>query len=275
MITRIKKIAYIVFAIALLGISVNMFVAPHDTISGGLTGLAIMIEVLTGLDRAVMVLGGNILILIITLIFLDKEVFFNTVLGSLLLPVSMWIVPRHMIIENTLFSIIIGGLIIGIGFAILYHNSASSGGTTVPPLIFKKYFKLKTSIGLFLTETAVLALAIYVFTIEAFFLALFLMFIASVTVHYTQLALNKKQLVHIVSEMNKSIVDDILSGESKGIFIVPSFKASDQNIKELRVITSGKKNHERFLEVVKKHDDKAFIITTEVSDVQGDKVEVV
>jgi len=210
MIKWIKKLLYITIAIIILSVCVNMFFAPHYIAAGGLTGLGIILEELLSVERATTILIGNISVLIITFIFLGREIFFNTVIGAMLLPLFIGLIPHITLVEDPMLSMIAGSVLFGIAVSILYKNNASSGGTAVPPLIFKKYFNLNTSIGLFITDGIVVILCLLVFSIDAFLFAVFSIFITSVTMNYIEFGLNKTKLVYIISDMNETILSEVL-----------------------------------------------------------------
>ena len=269
MLKFIKKVLQITFAIVLISVCVNMFLAPHHIAAGGLTGLAVILEELLGFDRSVVIMIGNGALLVVTLIFLGKEVFFNTVIGASLLPFVIGLVPKITLVEDTMLSMVVGSVIFGAAVSILYHNKASSGGTSVPPLIFKKYFKLNTSIGLFLTDGIVVALCLLVFSVDAFFYAVSSIFITSLTMNYLENGINKKKMVYIISKMHDLITNDILHDIGRGVTVVPVIGAYNQDERKMLMVTLNKKDYQKLLGVVDKHDKKAFMFTDTVSDVHG------
>ena len=269
MLKIIKRVLYIIFAITLISVCVNMFLAPHYIAAGGLTGLAIILEEFAGFDRAFVIMIGNAAVLVMTLIFLGKEIFFNTVIGASLLPLFIRFVPKIMLVQDTMLSMIVGSVIFGIAVSILYKNKASSGGTAVPPLIFKKYFKLNTSVGLFLTDGIVVALCLLVFSVDAFFYAVSSIFITSATMSYLENGVNKKKLVYIISELHELISKEILYDIGRGVTVVPVIGAYKQDDRRMLMVTLNKKDYQKLLSIVDKHDKQAFMITDTVSDVHG------
>jgi len=266
----VKKILYITFAIILISISVNMFLGPHNIAAGGITGLGIILEKLLGLDRSVIILISNAVILIVTIIFLGKEIFFNTVIGGTLLPIIIGLVPQETLVKDTMLSMVAGSVIFGAAVSILYHNKASSGGTSIPPLILKKHFNISTSIGLFITDGMVVILCLLVFDVDTFFYAVFSIFITSVTMNYIENGANKKKMVYIISDMCDSITNDILHDIGRGVTIIPAIGAYKQNDIRMLMVTMGKKDYQQLKSIVNKHDKKAFMITDTVSDVHGE-----
>ena len=265
-----KKLLYIFFAIVLLSVGVNMFLGPHSIAAGGLTGFAIILEEWAGISRSLVILIGNGALLVVTFIFLGREIFFNTVIGASLLPLFIRIIPQYTLINDTMLSMVMGSVLFGVGVSILYANKASSGGTAIPPLIFKKYFNLSPSIGLFFTDGLVVILSLWVFSVDAFFFAIASIFITAVTMTYLENGINKKKMVYIISEMHDTIVKEVLHNIGRGVTIVPVIGAYRKNEKNMLMVTLDKKNYQQLLTIVDRHDKQAFMITDTVSDVHGE-----
>ena len=246
-----------------------MFLAPHSIAAGGITGLAIILESLLGFERSIVVLISTITMLIVTLIFLDKETFFNTVIGAFLLPFFIGIIPHMTLVTDPMLSMAAGSVIFGIAISILYANKASSGGTAIPPLIFKKYFKLNTSVGLFITDGVVVLLSLIIFSVDAFFYAVFSILITSATMAYIESGMNKKKKVYIISDFHEKIAHDVMNDIQKGVTILPVIGAHSKKTKQMLMITLDMKKYRQLLEIVNSHDHEAFIIADTVSDVHG------
>ena len=266
----LKKLAYIVVAIVMISTCVNMFLGPHYIAAGGLTGLAIILEEWIGVSRSVVIYIGNAIVLGLTFIFLGKEIFFNTVIGAALLPVFVSIIPQYMLINDTMLSMMVGSAIFGIAVSILYHNNASSGGTAVPPLILKKYFNISPSIGLFVTDGIVVLLCLFVFDVDAFFYAIASIFITSAVMSYIENGTNRKKMVYIISHAHEAITKDVLHEIGRGVTLIPSIGAFEQQQKPMMMVTMGKKDYQRLVPIVDRHDKEAFMITDTVSDVHGE-----
>ena len=246
-----------------------MFFAPHSIAAGGLTGLAIIFESLFGFDRALVIMLGNVVVLTLCFIFLGKEVFLNTVIGAIFLPIFIRIIPTVALVQDTMLSMIVGSVIFGIAVAILYRNNASSGGTSIPPLILKKYCKMGTSLGLFITDGIVVALSLLVFNIDSFFFAITSIFITSATMTYLETGLHKKKLVYIMSDKIDAISEDVLHKIGRGVTIIPAIGAYRKNDIKMLMIALNSKDYRKLTVIVDEHDKSAFMITDTVSDVHG------
>ncbi|MDR2572674.1 MAG: YitT family protein [Oscillospiraceae bacterium] len=266
---HIFKFFYIVIAIALVAAAVNLFLGPHSIAAGGITGLAIIFETLFGFDRTITVLIANCIILAAAFIFLGKEVFLNTVIGAVLLPVFIEIIPKIMLVDDTMLSMLAGSVLMAIAASILYANNASSGGTSLPPLILRKYFKINTSIGLFISDGIVIILSLIVFNVDAFLYAIFSVAVTAIVMGYIESGMRKRKMVFIISDQSEAITNDIMTKLGRGATLVPVLGAYKRTQREMIMVTMDSKNHRDLLEIVHGHDKNAFMITDNVSEVHG------
>ena len=269
MLKRIKKLILIVFAIALIALAVNMFLGPHSIAAGGITRLAIIFETMFNFDRSITVLVANGIILISALIFLGKEAFFNTVIGAVLLPVFIRFIPHITLVEDTMLSMLAGSVLMAIAASVLYANNASSGGTTLPPLILKKYLGLSTSIGLLISDGIIIILCLIVFNVDTFLYAIFSITVTAIAMGYIETGMRKRKMVYIISDHSKVITDDIMTKLERGVTLVPVFGAYKRTEREMIMVTMDSKNYRDLLDIVNEHDKKAFMITENVSEVHG------
>lgn len=266
----IKQIPLVAVALALIGISINMFLAPHHIAAGGVSGIGILAEQVFGIDRAIIVLVLNIFMLILTFFFLGKDVFARTVIGSLMLPISLGVVPEIMVIQDSLLSVIFGSAIFGAGVAILYNIEASSGGTTIPPLILKKYFGLNTSIGLLATDAIIVFFNIFVFGLEAFFFAVLSLVLTSIVMNYIETGLKRKKAVFIMSDQAiDEIKDKLLDKVNRDVTVFVVSGGDTGKEKEMLMVVMGNQEYVTTLKLIEAIDRKALIIAYNVAEVQG------
>ena len=267
---HIKKLFYIALSITIMSVGINMFLGAHQIAAGGLTGLAIIFEEMFSVDRSFTLIIGNVIVLALCLIFLGREMFFNTVIGAILLPVLIGVIPRITLVDDTMISMVVGSVMFGVAVSILYRNNASSGGTAVPPLILQKYWDINPSIGLFVVDGIVVMLTLFVFSVDSFFYAIFSITITMATMRYLETGLSKKKLVYIISDETEPISNDILHKIGKGITVVPVVGAYRQNKMNMLMVALGTRDYRKLVGIVNHYDQKAFMITDTVSDIHGE-----
>ena len=271
---NIKKITWtyikIVFALTILGVSINMFLGPHHIAAGGVSGLGILLESALGFDRAMVILVVNIIMLVLALLFLGKQPFFKVLFGSLVFPLIIAIIPETMITPDRLLSVIFGSAIFALGVAFLYKNNSSSGGTTIPPLIFKKYFHLNTSIGLLFTDAVVVSLNLFVFGFEEFLYAILSIVITSIVMSYIETGTNRKKSIMVMSEDSLEEIRRRLSAEiGRGLTLLEAKGGYNRKSKEVLLIVVTDHEFSRIKPLIEEIDPTAFVIVNSVAEVMG------
>jgi len=266
----IKQIPLVTLSLALIGISINMFLAPHHIAAGGVSGIGVLVEQAFGINRATTVLVLNLLMLILTFFFLGRPVFIKTVIGSMLLPISLAVVPEIKAVEDPFLAVIFGSAIFAVGVAILYKIGASSGGTTIPPLIFQKYFGISTSLGLLLTDAVIVIFNIFVFGTEAFFFAILSLVLTSIVMNYIETGMKRRRAVMIMSENHiDAIKVALLENLNRGITVFSVSGGYTGNEKNMLMIILTNQEYQLILKVIDEIDKTSFIIAYNVSEVHG------
>ncbi|NLM67766.1 MAG: YitT family protein [Enterococcus sp.] len=267
---QIKQLLLMILAIFILAASVNMFLGPHHIAAGGVSGIGILLESLLGINRAWVVMVLNIAMLILAAIFLGKQVFLRTLLGSILFPIALRIVPQVMLTQDRLLSVIMGSVIFAVGVAILYRIQASSGGTTIPPLIFEKYYKINTSIGLLFTDMVIVFMSLYVFGFEEFLFAILSIGITSLVMTYIETGLKRRKAVMILSlEHSEEIRSQLLEEVNRGLTLFDVRGGRDKKDRDMILTVVSNQEYPKVRDIIDEIDPKCFVITYEVSEVHG------
>lgn len=253
----------------IIAIAINFFYGPINIAAGGSTGISILIDAVWGVNRSVTVFIVNGLMLILAAIFLGKKVTKNVAAGSLLLPILMEITPSFEITSNKLLAVIYGGALMGFGISLLYRVNASSGGTTIPPMILKKYFYLNPATTLTIIDMIIIFLNIFVDGWNAFLLAALSQVVTAITMRYTETGFDKKYQVRIMSNKYLEQIQDMLKDEYQGLTIYNVVGGySDEDKRQLLIVVDTR-DYGPLISKIHAIDQDAFIITENVAKVHG------
>lgn len=253
----------------IIAVAINFFYGPINIAVGGSTGISILVDAVWGVNRSVTVLVVNGLMLILAAIFLGKKVTKNVAAGSLLLPILMEITPSFEITNNKMLAVIYGGVLMGFGISLLYRVSASSGGTTIPPMILKKYFYLNPATTLTIIDMAIIFLNVFVDGWDAFLLATFSQVITTITMRYTETGFDKKYQVRIMSNKYLEQIQDMLKDEYEGLTIYNVVGGYSDEDKRQLLIVIDTRDYGPLISKIHAIDLDAFIITENVAKVHG------
>lgn len=163
MLKELKKTPVILIGVLFIAIGLNWFLLPHDIASAGVGAIGHLVETAFLIPRAITVWVVNITMLTLAILLLGKLIFVKAVIGSLLFPIILEIIPKTALFYSQFLSLIVGSLLFSSGVYTLYTVGASNGGVTIPPIIFQKFFRIPVSRGLLLTNLIIVWLNYLVF----------------------------------------------------------------------------------------------------------------
>ena len=148
--SEIKDYCLLALGLLLYVLGWTIFLVPNNLIGGGVTGIASIVQYATG---GVIKIGYtyfvvNTLLLVLALFTLGKGFGGKTVvaivLASIGLNVFQGLIPAEicqtLAIDNgKLMSVIMGGIMVGVGIGFTMHAGGSTGGTDIIALIVNKY----------------------------------------------------------------------------------------------------------------------------------------
>ncbi|MFT8902615.1 YitT family protein [Liquorilactobacillus nagelii] len=274
MITRLGKRFWgqallLLAGLELITISINFFYAPINVAAGGATGIAIIIDEVWGVNRAFTVLLINILMIILAYFFLNKQILQKILAGTFILPLLLYLNPSFKVVNDSLLAAIAGGTIFAAGIAILYRINASSGGTTVPPMIIKKYFHVNPAISLLLIDLGVTLFNIPVAGFNSFVLASFSLIITSLVMRYIETGLDHKYQLQIVSETKLPEIKQMLLSQQQSLTIYHAEGGYSGKNKDILLLVTDNQNYGPLIKQIHQIDPSVFIITSNVVKVHG------
>lgn len=259
----------LVLALEIITLSINFFYAPINIAAGGATGIAILVDAVWGINRSLTVLIFNILMIVLALVFLDKKTVKNITIGSFLLPFLMEITPSFQVTDNELLAVIYGGGLMGFGVALLYRINASSGGTTVPPMILKKYFYINSAISLLAIDMIVICMNVFVDGLNAFFLAAFSQLVTAMVMRYTESGLDHKYQVEVMSNEYTNEIKKMLMENYNGLTVYNVVGGYSEDQKQQLLLVVDTQDYGPLIRQIHEIDPDAFIVTSNVMNVHG------
>ena len=179
----------IVLGAILGGIAFNAFLIPHKLLSGGVSGIALILNYIFGLNPGVLIFIINIPIFLAGYKYVDREFILLSLVGMTVFAVSidMFSFLKNVVyIDDTLLSCLYGGVLNGIGMGIVFRNRASQGGVDIIAVILKKYLSINLGRTSLIINFVVLAIASFFFGLEPAMYTLVSMYVASTVLDKVQ-----------------------------------------------------------------------------------------
>lgn len=144
---RFKRYSFLIIGCFLIAISFNLFFAPNNLVTGGVSGIAIVIENVFGISSSLFITISYILLLIISYFVLGIDETKHSLIGSILYPLFVFLTQNiasyiQFNVDNLLLISIFGALIYGVGSGLTFKYGFSTGGSDIICQIMSKYLKI-------------------------------------------------------------------------------------------------------------------------------------
>ncbi len=264
----IRKYGSVILGILLVSISYNLFFSPYHLDTGGISGLAIVVQNLFLISDTSFMLVTNILLLILSYIVLGKELTKNSLLGSILFPFFVQFTSKISNIINIegleiLIIAIVGGTISGIGYGLLFKNNFTSGGTDILNQIAEKKFKVPISKSMIYIDGSIVLLGGFIFGIEKMLYSIIALILISIISNKTMLDINKNKVFYIQSKKTKEIKKYLTKDLMYDVTIFESTGGFSNQKKDLILCSIKTSDYYKVSTGLKLIDKDAFITITE------------
>ena len=218
----LTRIMWVLIGNTIYSCGIAAFVLPNDLITGGTTGIALILEHYFGLPIGLSVAIFNIVMFILAILILGKSFALTALISTFYFPWILSQFQKVQFIQNMTDDFLLGsifaGLMLGLGVGLVIRAGASTGGMDIPPLILNKKFGLPVSIGLYVFDFTILIIQMSFRDKERILYGILLVLIYSTLVDKVLLMGKTQMQVKIISdhyeEINKVIQEKLDRGST-------------------------------------------------------------
>ena len=254
-------------------LSVKLFVLPANLISCGTTGIALVVNQLTGIPISEFIFVFNMAMLALGWWVLGRQFAMTTILSSLFYPIALEFLNRTLgdvrVTDNQILNVLFAGMGLGISLGIVLRGGASTGGMDIPPLILKKLFRIPVSVSLWFFDFCIMLCQMTFHPVEDLLYGVLLLIVISISLNKVMLLGTSRTEVKIISEESDAIRQAILSQVDRGCTILHG--KGGYLGRETEVIMSVISNHElpKIERLARAIDPNCFMIISQVTEVWG------
>ena len=142
----IKNIT-VLFGMMIASIGINAFLSPSGLLSGGTSGISIILNRIIGVNIGLATFLLNIPVFILAFKYLDKKFCIESMVNTLVFSLVVGLgVNIKIPLEDILLQSVFGGVMTGTGYGLIFKSNTSLGGTDIIATIMKKYFNIEVQI---------------------------------------------------------------------------------------------------------------------------------
>lgn len=271
---KLKILASVVAGNALLAFAICAFVVPNGFMLGGSTGIALAIQhFMPQLPLSVVTAVINGLLFVLGWVCMGKQFAAASALSTVIYPAFIALFERlplgTMFGADVLTCVLFAGVLAGLGIGIVVRVGGSTGGMDIPPCILQKYKGIPVGTSLMFFDTSIVVLQVLLRGLEGVLHSVLILFLMSAMVNRTVVSGERKVQIIIISPDYEAIRQEILQNLDGGatmLDIETGYAAQTQ--KAVFCVTYAKK-YPAVRDAALRVDPKAFIVTTDVKNVNG------
>ena len=269
----LKTLPVVAIGNVVMAAGIVLFILPAGLITGGTTGLGIIMQHVTGLSIPVFSAVFNVAMFLLGLVCLGKTfaatTLVSTFLSPLMLAVMQSIVGDRVICDDTLMCVLFGGFCVGASIAMIVRAGSSTGGMDIPPLLLQKYLGVPVSRSLYAFDFAIVCGQALIVAPDMLLYGVLLVLVYTVVIDKL-MALGDAQLqMEIISDKADDIRRAILQDVDRGVTLLHGQTGYCQKETEVlfTIISPRERHHTE--QLIRSIDPHAFIIISHVTKVSG------
>lgn len=229
---KIKRYMFLIVGCFLLAISFNLFFAPYNIVTGGVSGIAIVVENVFGFSSSLFIVITYILLLLISLPLLGIKETKHSLIGSILYPIFVFLTKDigtyiQFNVDNLLLIAIFGALLSGIGSGLTFKYGFSTGGSDIVCQIMSKYLKMSIGDAMKINNIIIILGAGFfiggnsnIYAWENVMYAILCVYIISLLNDKVLLGISSSKAFYIITDHETSIKNFLINELGRGITIL-------------------------------------------------------
>lgn len=267
----------IVIASIIYSLGISLFLSPNALAPGGASGVAIIIDHLTGIGTGLMIVLINVPLFIVGFFVMGKWFFiksaFAVAVSSFFIDLWPKIIPSYVpVTEDKFLAAIAGAVLSAVGIGMIFRFGGSTGGTDIiAKLLRKKFPHLKTSVlFLMIDSTIIVASVIALGNLENALYAGISLFLTTFVMDKVLYGTDEAKQLIIISSCPETVAEKLINEIDAGVTYLNGAGAYTGNEKRIIICVVKKQMFHQAKRLVCKVDPSSFIIVSNATEVFGE-----
>ena len=272
----IKDIFIIIIGCTFMSLGIVIFLLPNQLSTGGFSGIATLLYYLFDFKIGTVTLILNIPLFIIAYFKLGKKFLIRAILGTAILSILLDIFEAifkniPVLTQDKLLASIYGGIVVGIGNAIILKYNASTGGTELASRIISKIFpEFKIGNLMVIFDIAiVVANIIALKQIEIGLYSAIAIYIIGKVIEIIAEGTNFRKMIFIVSDKYEEIAKEVSEKLGRGSTAIKAIGMYKMQEREILWCVATKWEITKIRQIAYKIDNNAFMSIFNAREVYG------
>lgn len=258
-------------------IALQLFLVPAHLASGGVSGIAQLINHSTGWPIGLMVFIGNVPLFLLGWRFLGGRAFalrtaWAIVTFSLFTDSLLWLpfFPQNGLTNDLLLNALYGAVVSGVGYGLVYRGRGTSGGSDILARILNHWRAVPISTSYLLVDSAVILGAGLVFGWTEALYALIFIYVSGIVAETVVEGGNVVRTALIITRNPQHVADRILHELNRGVTLLNGTGAYTGELRTVLYCVVSRAEIVRLKSIVREADPTAFMVVGAAHEALGE-----
>ena len=271
---RIKGYLFILLGICAAGFGLKGFLLPNGFIDGGVTGISLLVERLTGIPLSFLLVAINLPFVVLGSRSIGRAFAIRSMAAIVMLSVAVHAIPYPVITEDHLLIAIFGGFFLGLGIGLAIRGGSVIDGTEILAVFLTRKSSLTIGDIILIFNIVIFSFGAYILSVETALYAILTYLSASKTVDYVIDGIEEYIGVTIISNRSEEVRLAIVEKLGRGCTIYNGkrgFGKRGDRLADTDIIFSVITRLElsKLRNEIEKVDADAFVVMHSVKDTRG------
>lgn len=269
----LREWGLIVLGAATYAVGFQFFFYPNDIVAGGLTGVSMIVNFLTGAPVGVVSIVLNIPLFLFAWKMFGKRFMFTSLVGMTLtyVFVDLFALTDFAATKNLFLASTIGAVLNGAGLGLVYRAGTTTGGVDIIAKVLRQRYPY-INFGTFVFILDIIIIAVFGLLFgewDAAMYAVVAIFVATRAIDAVLYGLDTSKVCYLISNMNEELEHAITTIMNRGVTTLHGEGGYTGESREVLMCVIKKRQITDLRKIVKAVDPKAFFIVTDAKDVFG------
>ena len=259
----------------LQALALRIFLVPANLASGGVSGLAQIVNHYTGWPIGLMIFIGNLPLFLLGWRFLGGRRFaFRT--GFAIITVSFFTdflvpyLPQSGVTHDPVLNTLYGAIISGIGYGLVYRGQGTSGGSDILARILNHWRGVSITSSYLITDSVVVFLAGLAFSWENALYALVMLYVTGLAAEAINEGSNVLRTVLVITSEPQKVAGKIMEEMERGVTLVPGRGAYTGAERTVLYCVVSRAEVAQIKSLVRESDPQAFMVIGHAHEALGE-----
>lgn len=269
---RICSYGVITIGTFLMGVATNIIYEPMSMVTGGFSGVGIILHALFHIPVWVTTAGLNIPLFLMARKTHGKQFLLQSLYGMLTFTIALAVVPIVSIAEKDyLMAAVLGGALHGIGLGLVFSTGSSTGGTDLLSTLLHPIFPVvRVANILGIIDGIIVVAGMMLFGVRTALYAIVAVFVTSKMMDGVTAGMRYAKVLYVISDESQEIAGLVMDKLQRGVTALKGNGMYSGKEKQVLMCVVSRREAVSMVKYIKEADAKAFVIIADAREVMGE-----